>query len=312
MAGVTDRDETPIQLVAGDLDRASEAAGVERPTEPDVDAVIDWVGPLTGLARDGDASTAVLLPEVVGLNYLSMLDEFDDEVGWSLVDVHSFVELQQPPQFVSVLSGEFDEAAIDAAQGDREDEIWSLGGEDFEVDVEERSAARPLGGSMRTALVDDRLVVARSTAPVRAAADGADDTLADDESLTAVAEALDARDVFGALLVSVDPGRGGGDGLAPFDTLGVGSAADDDGPLVVIAYAHGDEDAATTNEEQLRTLFTDGASAVTNRSWSDLLVLEDVSRDGSTVTVTLRLADDTNPMLPYQAVFQRDSFTVPG
>ena len=40
--------------------------------------------------------------------------------------------------------------------------------------------------------------------------------------------------------------------------------------------------------------------------------LQYVTRDGTTVTATLHLVDDTSPMVPYQAVFQRDSFTVPG
>lgn len=314
---VTDPADTPIQVVVGDLDRAAEIAGVERPEEVEADAVFDWIGPLTGVRAEGTAAAALLPPEVVGIESLARLDEFVDEVGWSLLDVHQYVELQQPPQYVSVLTGGFDEAEIDGAQGDRTDDIWSLGGEDFAMSIAERSAARPLGNAMRTALVDDRLVVARSTPPVRSAVDGADDTLADDGALAAVAGALDDQNVYGALLVSVDPGQSpsggeGTEGLAPFDALGVGNAADEEGAVVVLAYAHAAEDGAEANVGKLRALFTEGVSLATNRPWSDLLALDDVTRDGTTVTATLRLAGDTNSMVGYQAVFQRDSFTVPG
>lgn len=37
---------------------------------------------------------------------------------------------------------------------DRDDDIWSLGGEDFSIDPGERSAARQLGQSVRTAAHD--------------------------------------------------------------------------------------------------------------------------------------------------------------
>ena len=53
------------------------------------------------------------------------------------------------------MTGTFDQKLIDAAQGDRTRDIWSLGGDDFSVDINATSPARPLGEAVRTGLDRD-------------------------------------------------------------------------------------------------------------------------------------------------------------
>ena len=142
------------------------------------------------------------------------------------------------------------------------------------------------------------------------------DTLADDDALVAVAEALDEHDVYSAALV-LEPGAGddsasspaGEGGLAPFDGFGIGSAHDGDGAQAVLAYRCDDADGAEQNAAALRALFDDGASSQTRQPWSDLVTVDDVEVDGRMVVVTLDLLE-RSPLLMLQSVFTREPFTI--
>ena len=87
----TDTDGLMVQT--GDLVAATELAGLERPSEPDIDAVASWIFPLTGLPREDEfAPLFVPLGQVFNYQYLRDIAEFDTALGWSLVDANAFVE----------------------------------------------------------------------------------------------------------------------------------------------------------------------------------------------------------------------------
>ena len=131
----TDTDGLMIQT--GDLVAATELAGLERPTEPDVDAVANWIFPLTGLPRD-DTFGPLFVPLGQVFNYqdLRSIAEFDDALGWSLVDADAFVEQSTPPESFAVITGDFDETTLSPDLTEVADGVVSYGeGEDFDSNL---------------------------------------------------------------------------------------------------------------------------------------------------------------------------------
>jgi len=307
-------------IMSGDLDRASEIAGVERPSGSGRD-VVTWLQSITGGTVDGERSDVSIMPlDALRLVNAARLDEIDDELGWSVLDVHTYAGVDDPPGHFAAMTGEFDDDEIDAAQGDREDDIWSLGGKDLSIDPKEISAARPTGGSVRTALHDGLLAESASTPPVRDWLDG-DDTLADDDTLLAVAKALDDHDVYSSLITRTAGQSSSGTArttpattvdaeLAPFDVIGLGSADDDGQAKAILVYHSADEAAAEHNADALRTILEEGSSVVQGRPFSDLYTVDDIDVDGELVVVTLDLADGRSPQAVLQSILAREPFTV--
>lgn len=310
--------DNPALVVSGDLDRASQLAGVERPTSAaDSDAVIEWAMAISGGPRNGANSDVSVMPlDALRFERLNQIDEIDDELGWSILDVTSYAGVDSPPEHLASLTGDFDTKLIDAAQGDRNDGIWSLGDDDFTIDVKQVSAAPPLGSSVRTAVEGGRLGESASTPTIEAWLAGKD-TLADDEAMRDVAEALDDHDVYSAVIVSNvdgldadDAPSPGDEALEPSDAFAAGAAHDGDGAQVVIAVRNADDDAADRNTAALRTLFEEGNTVATRHPWSDLVTVADVDVDGRVVVVTLDLADGRPPTLAYQWILTREPFTI--
>jgi hypothetical protein len=333
LASLPETGEPQERIVWGDVERATEVGGLDRPTEPG-EAAVDYLRALTaGPAGDaGDAGddrpVGLVTPEAAHVDRAPDQAELEDELGWSILDVDRFVERQTPPGVVTVLDGSFDESALTDALGEPDDDTWTAGtGEDFAQDLDEVSAARPIGESLWLGLDGDRLSVARSSgdsAAVRRAVGGSGGTptVADDEALAAVARVLDAETPYAALLVR--PGLSGVpersatpsaleaacEQALPAAASAVGTAvADDDGPVFVLAFAHESPEAAEANAEALERIATEGSSYATNRPWSDLLSLDgvDVADDGRTVVARLRPREAGNAMLWYQIVLQQDS-----
>src|SRR5690606_17207469 len=97
--------ERGAMVTVGDLDAATELAGVERPQGiDDVDAVADWLMELTGLADD----PVVYVPLADGLNHLTIgsIDEIDAELGWTVVDVSTYAEVVVAPSRFLVVTGD--------------------------------------------------------------------------------------------------------------------------------------------------------------------------------------------------------------
>jgi hypothetical protein len=325
-------DPNNVVVAMADLDQAAQLAGVERPPDANVDEMIEYVNAVTGIpAADsqGPASVAALTPQTAHIDRLVQVNEFDGEVGWSIADVSWFAETQVPPNTFMVAGGDFDEARLTDAMGERQDGIWRLGGEDGEIDVANRSAARPLGESLRLAFNDGRLIVGRSTPPVEEALGGDGGTLADNGVLASLAQAMDDHDAYSALFnaggshgfdpatallgESLDDVEGAIAELQeqvlpqPFSGVAGGLTSADDEAIVLLAYAHDTAEAAEANAEALRTLVEQGHSLQSDQPWSDLFTVDDITTNDSTMVARLALGDQGNPQLAYNLLMTRES-----
>jgi hypothetical protein len=307
-------DDPPL-VVFGDLDQAADLAGVSLSDDQSDDEAIDAVLAITGGPVKRKASpVAALTPDAAHVDRLAgSLDEFRDEVGWSVADVDSFVEYQIPPKNVTVMAGDFDEDRLSDVLGKPDDGVWVVGDPDGDLQIDETSPARPLGEPLWLSLVDGRLVVARSEKAMDAVRSGDGATLADDSVLRSLAEALDGEDVYSAMLtgaVLADPivAPTQCDAFLPQPFGGVAAAiADDDGPVVVLAYVHADADSAKANAEALRKLVEDGESLASRRPWSDYLEVDDIGTDANILVARLRVTEDSRAGIWRQLLLQRDN-----
>ena len=322
-------DEDATLVVAyGDLARAARLAGVELPESPDAAAFeeqIAAIGAITGqqVSDDGErAPVAVVPPEAAHVEQLIDVEAFVDDVGWSVFDVRRYVELQAPPDNVTVMEGGFDEARITEALGEPDGGVWTAGDTEG-LDIANTTPARPLGEPLWLALDDDRLVVTHAADEMEAVQGGGSGTptVADDDVMVALAGAVDDADVYSALLyrgtLSFDFASGVetpeqveeqcADALQePF--AGVATAiADDDGPVFVIAYVHADADAAEANAETLQGVVDEGSSLRTGEPWSEQLEVDEIATDGPVLTARLRPIDPARTAMWQQLVLQRDN-----
>ncbi len=323
----TDTDGLMIQ--SGDLVAATELAGLERPSEPDIDAVASWIFPLTGLPReDKFAPLFVPLGQVFNYQYLRDIAEFDTALGWSLVDANAFVEQSTPPESFAVITGDFDETTLNPDLIEVADGVVSYGeGEDFEPDLSEANPVDRLGRPVRLAWDGDRIAASFSTTFVQQWLAGPDETLADDAALAAVATALDQADVVAAVLTRVEAGfdqLGSGQPissevlaelqdvvqdqvpLAPFDAVGFGWNAVDGEAAITVAYHFSSAEEAADSVASLERLYREGLSLVTNQPISESVTIEDIAAAGDVVSVSLSLPDDSRPQVIYEMLLRRD------
>jgi hypothetical protein len=325
-------------VVWGDLARATEIAGLERPTDlADTDAVLDYLMAVTGTVRDEDDTrepVAVVPPDVAQIDRAADIQGFTDDVGWNILQVDRFAERQSPPDSITLLDGDFDDADLTTAMGEPTDGVWvaGSGGEPGELDVDEISPARPLGESMWLSRNggDGLLSVTRSaesaaTADAAAAGNPKGAVLGDDASLAGLAGALDEQEAYGALVVR--PGINGlgavgavtpeqaerlcGEMLPePTAALATGITADDEGPVLLVVLAHLSSDAASANADALETIVTEGGSVVSGQPWSERFTLDGVETTGDDdliVVARLRPTEAIGARLWYDVVVQRDS-----
>ncbi|MBI5090022.1 MAG: hypothetical protein HZB15_14460 [Actinobacteria bacterium] len=296
-----------VQIAYGDLDAATEASGVERPARTaGADETITWAQAISSPSTpdDGSPAIAAIFPEAVSPTMLAQIEEFRDEVGWSLLDVGAFIEFQQPPQVFTVIGGEIDATEIDDAVGAAQDDIWTVGeGDDFQTDLASRTAARPLGTPLRMAEHDGLLAVSRSTPPVQAWL-GDEPSLADDPALGELAEQLDDARVYSAYLLDVD----GSTDTNPFDAVALGVATDDDQPIGLFVYHYADAAAAEQAVDAVTALF-DGRSDLTQAPWTETFSSVDVAAHDDAVVARVTFADDRPPAVMWQIAFARDNLT---
>ena len=325
-------------IVWGDLARAADIAGLERPTDPaDSEAVVDYLMAVTGTSRaESDASppVAVVPPEAAQVENSVSIADFAADVGWSILQVDRFVERQSPPDSITVLDGEFDDDALTSAMGEPTDGVWVAGsGNPGEVDVDEVTPARPLGESLWLSRNggDRVLSITRSsesaaTADAALTSDPEGAVLADDVSLAALAATLDEQSAYGALVVR--PGVNGQDALGtsatpeqaeqfcgemlpePTAAVATGVTSDDEGPVVLIALAQLSAEAASANADALEEAVTNGVSALTQQPWNERFELDGVETtgdDGLVVLARLRPVDPIGTRLWYDIVVQRDN-----
>ena len=323
----TDTDGLMVQT--GDLVAATELAGLERPSEPDIDAVAPWIFPLTGLPRE-DEFAPLFVPLGQVFNYQSLRDiaEFDAALGWSLVDANAFVEQSTPPESFAVITGDFDEGTLNPDLTEVADGVVSYGeGEDFDNNLTDPNPVDRLGRPVRLAWDGDRIAASFSTPFVQQWLGGPDETLADDAPLAAVATALDEADVVAAVLSRVEPGfdqLGSGQPissevlaelqdvvqdqvpLAPFDAVGFGWNAVDGEAAITVAYHFSSADEAADSVASLERLYREGLSLVTNQPISESVTIEDIAAAGDVVSVKLSLPDDSRPQVIYDMLLRRD------
>ena len=195
------------------------------------------------------------------------------EVGWSVVDVDSFVGTNH----FLVASGDFDDNTLDDLP-EVDDGIVT----DIE-DHEDEESDGAMGLLTRFAEDDGRLVASSETDTVKEwLGDG--ESLADNAAYADVAKALDEQDVYSAAITRLP------DDDEAYDLVAIGWSEDDDEPLVSAAYHFDSEDAAEDNVDSLRERFESDAFA-------EHLDVEDAGTEGSSVVVTTRPQDDTIDLL---------------
>jgi hypothetical protein len=302
-------------VLTGDLNRASEVAGLARPADADGDDARRWLSSLSGAVSATDPSPQAFVPFPDQL--IPTTVDPADALGWSVLDVDDFVAVDQPPVHFLVVSGAFDADTLDPDLAEVDDGIVTdVEGADHEFDVQHPTALSPLGAPTRLAERDGRIAASSSTDAVREWLDD-HDTLADDEGFAAVARALDDQDAYSAVLSpaphGIDPTvfLGGIDSTPesvhkkvakleaellddPYDDVGIGWSADDDGALVSVAYHFGSEDQAEDSVDALRDLYESGVSVQTQRPYSEDLEVEDVTTSGAVAVVRARPAPDAS------------------
>jgi hypothetical protein len=304
-AEVGDGDD-PVQIAYGNLQAATELAGLERPTSADdVDAVLDWLMPLTGLSNDDHpALVHVAMPMAANSERAQQIDEFAAETGWSLVNVDSYIEYQRPPDLFTAINGSTRSADLDQAAGPADDGVWSVGdGDDYASNLDDVSAARPFGAPLRMGMDDDELAVSRSTPALRAWLADEGPTMADNAPLFALAEQLDAGTVYSAYLFSADPTR---DTENPFDAMGAGLSVDDGEPQAWFVYHYADDATAEAAVATVRGIL-DGSSERTRAPWSDIFSDWEVTAVDDVVVAELHFVEGRPPGVVWQILFSQDT-----
>ena len=256
-------------IFTGDLARAGEIAGLEPPSDPDDEAAGDWVLGLNGRSV-GDDPAQVFVPMPPTLTGGSPT-EMQEQVGWSVVDVDSFVATND----FLVASGEFDDDTLSEHLAEVDGEIVTdIEGEDHEEHPDQPTAFDYEGAPTRFAHDDGRIAAASETDAVRGWLDD-EESLADDDAYADVAQALDDEEPYAAVVLPMT-----GDEES-YDLVGIGWSEDDDAPLVTAAFHFDSDDAARDSVGALRERFD-------LEPVGDHLEVEDADTKGSSVVVTTR------------------------
>ena len=206
----TDTDGLFVQT--GDLVAATELAGLERPSEPDLDAVVSWINPLTGLPREAESFVPLFVPLGRVFNYQNLRDIADSTPPRVVPDRRR--RLRRAVDASRILRrhhGHFDETTLNPDLTEVADGSSARRGRRLRGRPRQFKPVDWLGRPVRLAQDGDRIAVSFSTPFAQEWLAGPDETLADDAALTAIAAALDDADVVAAVLTRVEPG---------FDQLG--------------------------------------------------------------------------------------------
>lgn len=307
-----------LQISMADLDTASELAGLDRPA-PDAgrDGYAEWLNQLTGGLGAETAPIFVSPPEIV---MSADLQAYRSVVGVSFLDATSFATVAAPPEQFTVLTGvgdaELDEDLVEVTDGvvsDRE-------GGDGEQELSGDLVVDRLGRPVRFAQDDERVASSLSTSLVESWLAGDADSLGDDESLAAIAGALDDADVVSAALFTYPDGtsiapslpadaaeRLGVDELpASFTAIGLGWASDGGDAVITAVYRYADDETASSMVDVLEVVFRDGSSVVNRRPIAEYVELDSIEADGRLVVATMSLGPAGRAITPLQMVVQRD------
>jgi len=332
LAELPGRPSPGLMIQTADLTGATEVAGLERPDTAEMPAMHEWLSPLlgnTGRANPEPGPVFVPIAELFNIQQLNNHAEFEEALGWSLVDVDSFTEMTLlPRQQLTVISGDFDDDAVLAGLPEVADGVVTYGeGEDFSHNSEETSVVSRLGRPLRLAHQDGRVAASPSTNTVQLWFAGAEETLADDEPLAAVATALDEQDVLSAVLLSGGNFQGAQmlgqmvrsehlleeleDQLTDlpsvgFGTVGIGWAVQDEQPVVVAAYHLGTESAAEEAVPQFEAMYRDGRIVMRDQPLGDYIETLSVETSGAVLVVRTRSTDQARPTFLVDMLYSRD------
>ena len=303
-----------IELYVADLMAADDAMGQSRPTGlTDADAAFDWLEPMIG-REEGP----VFVPVAPTLTNITAIGEYKDEVGFAVTEADATIESPAQPLTMTVVAGDLQHAsATEVAEG-----VFTIGqGDDFEIDLLDVTAARPLGRPLRAAPSDGLVLLSTSTDAASAWLDAASVRLDSDEAFALAAEILDRREVIGAALFRRDFSAEASlaaiveDGTntvrAPiatsFDTIAVGWGEDDGNAAITVVYVTVDETAAAAAAAEIEAAFSSGISQQTNQPIADLVIVDDVTTDGRTIVVSLHLPDDRQrPIVILEMIVSQD------
>lgn len=290
--------EDSVVIQATDFDRVAEMLDEEQPS--DLDGMAAWLAPASFESVPG-AHFPIVPATLDWGTRVAQMEQFDTAYGVSLRDVSQFSEVLSGAQQAAVLHGDFDVDRIDEAFDGSEDGLWGRG-EDGQVNLALSDDLPPMGYSIRLAEHDDRLMVARTEAEVNQMRDG-EETLADDDLIVALAEAVDDLGWFSAMILieqPLDPVR------APQETIlesfsGLAVAVDhvEDTGYVHLVYAHDDEAAAQANAD-----LYDEAVEATRILHQIPAEVSEIEVDDTLLLVTFELEDEFNPALAWSMARQ--------
>jgi len=238
----------------------------------------------------------MLVPPGDGAN----LDQADyaEATGFSWVESSWFASASAPPDEFAVYAGPPAEAELPSSATELEDGLLSLGeGEDYQTNIDGDLSVDRLGRPLRLAQERDRLATSFSTPMLESWRDEEGDTLADDDSLAAVAAALDDSGVASAILQTL--------GEEDVPTVGIGWAVVDGEPQVSVAYDLGSDDAAQDAVADIESAYTDGSSAATQQPYADLVPFAGAEAVGRVVVVQVA-AEPGRVMVPFTMLQQQD------
>ncbi len=300
-----------LQVSIVDVNAASVLAGLDRPSPSDVEASLEWLSTLTlgQTAGSGGSGFAITLPQFPDPSRAAFVDEVRTEIGFSIIDIDRSIALTALPVEFAVVEGS--EIAL-APTLSETDGILSAGtGEDYRIDVEARTAARPLGRPLRLATLDGLVAASRSTPLVEAWLAGGP-TLADDPELSSVTAALDtAGTVDGHVFVDSFAPFVGGEvpsmGLpARFGAVGIGTTAIDGRPASAMVYVFADEASAEASLGPLERAWREGMVETSAVPVSDLFTVSSAERIGRSVLIVATVSDEITSRRPLMLLIQRN------
>lgn len=309
-----------LLVSAGDLDAATEAAGLERPGEAGTEEGRQW---LLALTMSTESGVFVPPPEALRMGFGQ---DGGDELGWDLTDVATFADVTMPPRTAFVVTGDFDEDTLSADLDDLGEGVYSAGsGPDYHVSMEDITPVRRVGAPLRLARDDGAIMVDSEEQAVRAWLQGQDRAiLGEHQELMGLAESLDAHDVYAATIAETGP-------LVPvpsmsesqfaqiqdewqqwaitepFGTVAVGWTTAEGEPVVLVAYHFADDEGAERGADQVRTLWEQGRAGVSGEPLAQLFTVRGTEIDGPVVVATLGVAEQGHAQLAYTMLVQREA-----
>lgn len=306
-------DDSLLVVQVADLDTALANSGLERDGALD-ESAWEWMGPLFSFLGHGEpeAPIYVPLPGVFAPESFESLPAVTEELGWSVVDVGAFVEMNSVPGRFSVVTGGFDDKTLAQLPEVADGVVTAGDGEDLQDQRGSTTLARPLGRPLRMAQSGGRIAASLSLPAVQEWVAGPEDTLADDEELAAVATGLDDSGATTAYLGregsrrSTHVFRSAPDVAAsmqarsaelvgdPFDVVGIGWAAPDGETEITVAYCFDSPAAAEQATGVLADLWRDGTSLLLEQPFSDQFTFADSESAGRVALVHLGLTEGTS------------------